>query len=295
MKLAFMGTPDFSVNAVKEIHKKFPINTIFTQPPRKSNRGLKTVTSSVHQIAKDLNIDVRHPNKLSEDYDFFLEKKFDLVIVAAYGQLIPEKFLKECLFINIHASLLPKWRGAAPIQRSLMNRDKSTGISIMKIEKELDKGPVMLQQEIPIDIHLTHGELEKKLSIIGSDLVVEAIEKIQSNNFEFIEQDHEKASYAKKITKEDEEINWNDIAENVTAKIHALSPAPGSFFNHKNIKLKIFKCDISNEFVGKPGEISLDKKSLLISCKDKSIRVLEIQKPGKKRQKIEEFLRGHTF
>ena len=295
MKIAFMGTPEFSVNALKEVNKNFGVDTIFTQPPKKSNRGMKKLMSPVHLEGDNLSIEIRYPSKLIEDYNFFLNKKFDLVIVAAYGQIIPDSFLKECLFINIHASLLPKWRGAAPIQRSIMNRDSETGISIMKIEKELDSGPVMFQKKCPVTIQTIHGDLEKQLSLIGSELIVEAINKIKNNNFSFNDQNHDEATYAKKITKLDEEINWNNSAENIIAKIHALSPSPGSFFIHKDSKFKVFKCKIFNDFKGQPGEMLCEKNNLFIACKDKSIEVLEIQKSGKKKQNIKEFLRGNSF
>ena len=159
MKITFMGTPKFAVPALKIINENFRIDTVYTQPPKKSKRGMKEVISPVHEISNELNLDVRTPKDLSNDLEFFKSKNFNLAVVTAYGQIIPETFLKECKFINIHASLLPKWRGAAPIQRSLMNKDKFTGISIMKIEKELDSGPVLLTKSLPINIYSKHGDV----------------------------------------------------------------------------------------------------------------------------------------
>ena len=245
MKIIFMGTPKFAVPALKKINENFRIDTVYTQPPRKSKRGMKEVISPVHEISNELNLDVRTPNDLSNDYEFFKSKKFNLAVVTAYGQIIPDAFLKECQFINIHASLLPKWRGAAPIQRSLMNKDKFTGISIMKIEKELDSGPVLLTKSLPINIYSKHGDVEKKLSEIGSNLIIEAIQKINNDpDCEFKEQDHNLKSYAKKITKEDEVIIWDIDAETVIAKIHALTPSPGCYFYNNRDKLKIFECKL---------------------------------------------------
>ena len=221
MKIAFMGTPTFAIPALKKIDQTFKIDTIYTQPPRKSKRGMKELISPVNEISNQLKLDVRTPYNLIDDLDFFKSKSFNLAVVAAYGQIIPEIFLKECLFINIHASMLPRWRGAAPIQRSLMNKDKSTGISIMKIEKELDSGPVLLTQGLPLTIYSKHGDIENKLSKIGSELVVKAIKKINDNNYKFVEQNHNLKTYAKKISKEDEEIIWNLEAETIIAKIHA--------------------------------------------------------------------------
>ena len=277
MKITFMGTPKFAVPALKIINENFRIDTVYTQPPKKSKRGMKEVISPVHEISNELNLDVRTPKDLSNDLEFFKSKNFNLAVVTAYGQIIPETFLKECKFINIHASLLPKWRGAAPIQRSLMNKDKFTGISIMKIEKELDSGPVLLTKSLPINIYSKHGDVEKKLSEIGSNLIIEAIQKINNDpDCEFEEQDHNLKSYAKKITKEDEEIIWNIDAETVIAKIHALTPFPGCYFYNNSDKLKIFECKLSDKKSKKPGHVV-------------------VQKPGKNRQKIKEFIKGYKF
>ena len=296
MKITFMGTPKFAVPALKIINENFRIDTVYTQPPKKSKRGMKEVISPVHEISNELNLDVRTPKDLSNDLEFFKSKNFNLAVVTAYGQIIPETFLKECKFINIHASLLPKWRGAAPIQRSLMNKDKFTGISIMKIEKELDSGPVLLTKSLPINIYSKHGDVEKKLSEIGSNLIIEAIQKINNDpDCEFEEQDHNLKSYAKKITKEDEEIIWNIDAETVIAKIHALTPFPGCYFYNNSDKLKIFECKLSDKKSKKPGHIIIENESLFIACKDKYIQILEIQKPGKNKQKIKEFIKGYKF
>lgn len=296
MKIAFMGTPEFAVPALKKINENFRIDTVYTQPPRKSKRGMKELISPVHEASKKLNLNIRAPNDLSSDLQFFKSKKFNLAVVTAYGQIIPDTFLKECLFINIHASLLPNWRGAAPIQRSLMNKDKFTGISIMRIEKELDSGPVLLTKRMPVNIYSKHGDVERKLSEIGSNLIIEAIKKIKDDyDCEFQEQDHNLKSYAKKITKEDEEIIWDLDAETVTAKIHALAPDPGSYFYYNNDKLKIFECKLSDKKSKKPGHVNIKNESLFIACRDKYIEILEIQKPGKNRQKIKEFLKGYKF
>ena len=296
MKITFMGTPKFAVPALKIINENFRIDTVYTQPPKKSKRGMKEVISPVHEISNELNLDVRTPKDLSNDLEFFKSKKFNLAIVTAYGQIIPDTFLKECQFINIHASLLPKWRGAAPIQRSLMNKDKFTGISIMKIEKELDSGPVLLTKSLPINIYSKHGDVEKKLSEIGSNLIIEAIQKINNDpDCEFKEQDHNLKSYAKKITKEDEKIIWDIDAETVIAKIHALTPSPGCYFYNNSDKLKIFECKLSDKKSKKPGHVVIENESLFIACKDKYIQILEIQKPGKNKQKIKEFIKGYKF
>ena len=204
---------------------------------------MKEVISPVHEISNELNLDVRTPNDLSNDYEF-LNQKFNLAVVTAYGQIIPDAFLKS---VNLLIYMLHyQNEGAAPIQRSLMNKDKFTGISIMKIEKELDSGPVLLTKSLPINIYSKHGDVEKKLSEIGSNLIIEAIQKINNDpDCEFKEQDHNLKSYAKKITKE-RVIIWDIDAETVIAKIHALTPSPGCFYNNRD-KLKIFECKLTEK------------------------------------------------
>ena len=296
-KIIFMGTPEFAVPALKELLKeKLNIIYVYTQPPKKSNRGLKIEKTPVHLEAEKNNLKVHHPISLKneEEYDFFKKINPDLAIVVAYGQIIPENFLNLSKkgFINIHASLLPYWRGAAPIQRSIMNGDKFTGISIMKIGKGLDSGPVMLSEKIEINNQLNYGLLSDQLSILGSKLIIKAINLIDEDKAKFLEQDHSKATHAKKITSEDEEINWNNNAIKIVQQINALNPTPGAWFKFKNERIKIWKAEVIDQ-KGKIGTTLND--NLLIACKDFAIQVLEIQRPGKKIQKVKEFLLGYKI
>ena len=294
LKIVFMGTPDFAVPALKEILKqKLDVVHVYTQPPKKSNRGLKLEKTSVHLEAEKNNLKVHHPSSLKNEGELDIFKKInpDLVIVVAYGQIIPENFLNLSKkgFINIHASLLPNWKGAAPIQRAIMNGDKFTGISIMKIEKGLDSGPVMLSEKIEINNELNYGLLSEKLSVLGAKLIIKAIDLIEKDKAKFLEQDHSKATNAKKITKDDEEINWNQNAEKIVQQINALNPTPGACFQFNNEKIKIWKAETVNE----KGTIGIAMNdNLLIACKNSALQVLEIQRPGKKVQKIKEFLLG---
>ena len=297
LKIIFMGTPEFAVPALKELLKeKLNIIHVYTQPPKKSNRGLKIEKTPVHLEAEKNNLKVHHPISLKneEEYDFLKKINPDLAIVVAYGQLIPENFLNLSKkgFINIHASLLPYWRGAAPIQRSIMNGDKFTGISIMKIEKGLDSGPVMLTEKIEINNQLNYGLLSNQLSILGSKLIIRAIDLIDNDKAEFLEQDHSKATHAKKITSEDEEINWNNNADKIVQQINALNPTPGAWFKFKNERIKIWKAEVIDQ-KGRIGTTLND--NLLIACKDFAVQVLEIQRPGKKIQKVKEFLLGYKI
>jgi len=212
--------------------------------------------------------------------------------VVAYGQIIPNNFLNLTKkgFINIHGSILPKWRGAAPIQRSIMNLDDETGISIMKIVEELDSGPVSNIYKINIDRNENAQEVSEKLSSLAAEKILDNIDDILEDNAKFIEQDHSKATYAKKIEKKEGQIDWNNEAIKIIGNINGLFPTPGSYFSFNGERYKILKA-VAGNGKGKVGEVISDK--LEIACGDnQSIRVLEIQRQGKKPQKINEFLLG---
>jgi len=297
LNIIFMGTPEFSIPALEDLIKNnFNILSIYTQSPKKSKRGQKINASVIEEFSKKKKLNIRNPNSLNtkEEFKFFKDLSPDLVVVVAYGQIIPKKFLEvpKFGFINIHASLLPKWRGAAPIQRAIMSGDKKIGISIMKIEEKLDSGPVLSSKEIELNQNLTYGEIEKKLSIIGANLLIEALQNLKNGKVELKKQDNNRATYAKKIRKEETRINWNLEADKVMAHIHGLSPNPGAWFKHKGDRFKIFKA-IKSSLSGKPGTV-IDK-NLNIACKSNSIQILELQKQGKNKQTVKEFLLGYKI
>ena len=216
----------------------------------------------------------------------------DLAIVVAYGQIIPKEFLNLTKkgFINIHASILPKWRGAAPIQRAIMNLDTETGISIMKINEELDSGPVSNTYKIKLNQSLNAKEVSEKLALIAADKILNVVDEIFEGKSNFVDQDNSKATYAKKITKNEGQIDWNSDALKIIGKINGLYPSPGAFFNFNGQRYKILKAEIGNG-IGKNGEVITD--DLEIACGgEKSIKVMEIQREGKKVQKIGEFMLG---
>ena len=292
-----MGTPEFSVPSLDAIIKnKFNIAQVYTQPPKKSKRGQKIKPSPIEEFSKKNKLNCRSPLNLNtdEEYEIFKKLSSDIVIVVAYGKIIPKKFLKipKFGFINIHASLLPKWRGAAPIQRSIMNMDKKIGISIMKIEEKLDSGPVLISKEFILDKNATYGEIEKKLSLEGSNLLIESLKIILTEDPKFIAQDHSKATYAKKIDKNETKIDWTDEANKVLAHIHALSPSPGAWFEFKKERFKVLKAKVSSES-GKSGCV-LDE-NLTIGCLKNSVQILELQRQGKNKQTNKEFLLGNKI
>ena len=295
-KIIFMGTPMFAVPILKSLYQNgFSIDCVYTQPPQKSHRGQKINKSPVQGISETLNINFRSPQSLkdnNEEYEFFKSINADLAVVVAYGQIIPKKFLSSTKkgFITIHASILPKWRGAAPIQRSIINLDQETGISIMKINEELDSGPVSNIYKIKLDQNLNAQEVSEKLSLLAADKIIENVEDILEGQSKFIDQDHSKATYAKKILKSEGQINWNDDASKIIGKVNGLYPSPGAFFNFRGERYKILKAEIGNG-TGKNGEVIAD--SLEIVCgNNKSIKIIEIQREGKKVQKVGEFMLG---
>ena len=295
-KIIFMGTPLFAVPILKSLYQNgFPISVVYTQPPQKSHRGQKINKSPIQGLSETLNIDFRSPQSLKdnkEEYEFLKNLNADLAIVVAYGQIIPKEYLSLTKngFINIHASILPKWRGAAPIQRSIINLDTETGISIMKINEELDSGPISNIYKIKIDQNLNAQEVTEKLSLLAANKILDNVDDIFDGNSTFIDQDHSKATYAKKILKSEGKINWNDDAIKIIGKINGLYPSPGAFFNFNGERYKILKAEIGNG-IGKSGEVI--SNNLEIACiNKKSIKVLEIQREGKKIQKIGEFMLG---
>ena len=296
LKIIFMGTPDFAVKILSSIiESKHDLLAVYTQNPKKSNRGQKINISSVQDFSEKNQIKVRTPQKLDLEEKMFIEKlKPDVVIVVAYGKLIPREILdiKNIKFINVHASLLPRWRGAAPIQRSIMEMDEETGISIMKIIPELDAGPYMIQEKIKIEKSDNFKSLSDKLAILGSSLTIKALNLIETNTFNYKEQNNATATYAKKVDKKETEIKWSLPAKNLIAIINGLSPYPGVWFKHQDVRIKILKAK-EIEQSGEIGEI-LDN-NLTVACKENAIKILSVQKAGKKILNTKEFLSGYSI
>ena len=294
-KIIFMGTPIFAVPILKSLYQNgYPVSVVYSQPPKKSSRGMKTQKSPVHLMAETLNIEARTPDVLkgnSIEESFLKNLDADLAIVVAYGKLLPESFLNLTKkgFINIHASILPSWRGAAPIQRAIINLDKKTGISVMKINNKLDSGPVCNKYEIEIKKQDNSETISEKLSLIASEKILDEIDNIIDGKANFIEQEHDKATYANKIEKTEGKINWNIKAEEILGLINGLFPSPGAWFTFKGERYKILKAEVGNS-KGEPGIVL--GHNLEIGCKEGSLKITEIQREGKKVQKIGEFLLG---
>ena len=294
-KIVFMGTSHFAVPILKSLYQNgYPISVVYTQPPNKSNRGQKLNKSPINLFSENISLKIRTPQflKNNNEEDLYLsELKPDLIVVVSYGQIIPKNLLKipKKGFLNVHASLLPKWRGAAPIQRSIMNLDTETGISMMKINENLDEGPVCDQYKLKILDNMNSEELSEKLSLLASEKILDVLDNIYDDNIKFRDQDHSKATYAKKIQKVEGKINWDENVDKIIGKINGLYPFPGAFFLYNGERYKILKAEKCYT-KGKPGSVT--SENLEICCGDGSLKVLTIQREGKRVQKINEFLLG---
>ena len=296
LKLIFMGTPEFAVPILKSIHEsEHEILCVYTQPPTKKNRGQKIFSSPIQQYAESSNLKLRSPKEFNdEECQFIKSLSPDVVIVVAYGKILPKQILdiKDVEFLNVHASLLPKWRGAAPIQRAIMNLDKVSGISIMKIIPKLDAGPTLIKSKIPISKDTNFESLSDQMSKLGSIKILEAINLIKNKKANFIDQNETEATFAKKIDKTEAKLSWKENANKVIAKINALNPNPGTWFYLKGSRIKVIKAiEVTQQ--GKPGEILSD--NLIIGCQKNAIQILELKKEGKNKMTAKEYIKGNKL
>ena len=293
MRIIFMGTPDFAVPTLQAlVDAAHEVVCVYTQPPRPGGRrGRELTPSPVQSRAKDLEIEVRHPTSLksAEEQARFADLEADVAIVAAYGLILPQAVLDApkhgCL--NVHASILPKWRGAAPIHRAIMAGDPVTGVTIMQMEAGLDTGPMLAFARTPVEDKTT-GELTEELAEIGAQLMVGTL--IDLAALHPLEQDDDKATYAAKIDKSEARIDWSRPAEELVRQIHGLSPFPGAWFELGGDRVKVLRAEMV-EGEGSPGEV-LDAQ-LTIACGEGALRPLELQRAGKPEMDLETFLRGN--
>jgi len=293
--IVFMGTSSFAVPILKSLYQNgYSVSCVYTQPPKKSNRGQRLNKSPINLISETLNLEVRTPERLKnniEEEKFLKKIKPDLSIVVSYGQLIPKNLLEipKYGFLNVHASLLPKWRGAAPIQRAIMNLENKTGITLIKLNENLDEGPIINKYDFKISENMNAQELSENLASLASQKIIDDLDSIFTGNIELTNQDNSKATYAKKIDKSEGKINWNENAEKIMGKINGLYPFPGAWFLFNGERYKILKAEVSDA-KGEKGMMHSD--NFEIGCNNKSIKILSIQREGKKVQTIKEFILG---
>ena len=295
-KIIFMGTPDIAAQHLSIlIENKLNLIGVFTQPPRKKNRGMRVEESAVHQIAKKNNIEIYYPSTID---DKVIEQtknlKPDLIIVVAYGIILPKSFINIPKYgcINIHVSLLPRWRGATPIEHALLEGDNKTGISIINITSKLDAGDILMQESFLIDQNMYSDDLALNLTNLGKKAMIKTLPLIFENNIIGKKQDENKVTFANKFLSKDRKINFHNSTEDVYNHIRAHGPKPGSWFTYKGERIKIIKAKKTKE----SGQSStILNKDFIIGCKDGGIIPLLIQREGKKTVNLDDFLRGFTF
>ncbi len=292
LKLIFMGAPAFAVPVLEMLHGAgHQIARVYTQPPRAAGRGMELRKSAVQVKAESLGLEVRHPATLKEEAEDFAALKADAAIVVAYGLLLPPPILsgvKHGCF-NLHPSLLPRWRGAAPLQRAIMGGDTETGVAVMRMETGLDTGPICLEQKFPLDDSITAAELHDRLSVDGAKLMVQAMAKLESGTLTCTPQSGSGITYAAKISKAEAKIDFTKPAREVLRHIHGLSPFPGAWTNIHGHRVKIMKAELVSA-TGAPAHVLDD--DLTIACGEGAIRPLLLQREGKQAAPRDDFLRG---
>jgi methionyl-tRNA formyltransferase len=294
MRLAFMGTPDFAVPALQALYAAgHDIACVYSQPARPAGRGQKERPSPVQSAAEKLGYPVRTPSSLKDEtaQQAFRDLGLDIAVVVAYGLILPQAILDAprhgCL--NIHASLLPRWRGAAPIQRAILAGDTESGVTIMQMDAGLDTGPTLLMEATPIT-HATTGEsLHDALSEMGSRMIVEALERIAAGSLPPIPQPEDGATYAKKLSREEARIDWRDPADALERKLRAFTPWPGTWFDLDGQRIKLLEAEVADG-KGEPGTVLDDK--FTVACGERALRLKRLQRQGKSPMEAADFLRG---
>lgn len=302
-KIIYMGTPEFSVPALERLalEEGFSVCLVVTQPDRPKGRGKKLMPPPVKESAQKLGIEVFQPEKINspESMDRLSSFKPDFFVVAAFGQILSQKILDipSIYPVNIHASLLPKYRGPSPIQAAILNMDEQTGVTTMVMKKEMDKGDILLSKSTPVFPQETAEDLSKRLAIMGADLIVQTLKAILTNQCHPEAQDHSNASYVKLLKKDDGRIDWNFSSRHLQAHINAMTPWPGAFSSLLSKPIKIFKAiAIEEPCPAEPGTLFLcDKEGIHVSTGNGSLVIKELMGISGKRLRADEFLRGHAL
>lgn len=308
MKIIFAGTPEFAAVALEALHEAgFAIPLILTQPDRPAGRGMQLQASPVKQFALahgisvaqpvSLRLDGKYPDVAKEAHDLLRATPHDVMVVAAYGLILPRSVLDIPKYgcINIHASLLPRWRGAAPIHRAIEAGDAETGVTIMQMEEGLDTGPMLSMQRLPIMPDETTGSLHDKLAALGGKMIVDALRKLEQGNLSAIPQPDEGANYAAKIAKEEAALDFSCPAQSLARKIRAFNPFPGASASFNGVAIKLWRAEaITSSSDAAPGQVlaASAQDGVIVACGDGALRLTELQKPGGKKLPAAEFLKG---
>lgn len=320
MRIVFAGTPDFAAVALRALYEAgFEIPLVLTQPDRPAGRGMQLQESAVKQYAVaqriavaqpvSLRLDGKYPDMARDAHDLLQRTPHDLMVVAAYGLILPRSVLQIAPYgcVNIHASLLPRWRGAAPIHRAIEAGDAQTGITLMQMDEGLDTGPMLAMRRLPIDAHDTTGALHDKLAALGGAMIVDILQQMQSGGGQVLHpmpQPTTGITYAAKISKQEAQLDFNQSAVQLACKVRAFNPFPGAFAMLNETPIKVWRAEpaaIDNLAVeaknAAPGSILLAdiQHGLLVKCGEQALQLLELQKPGGKRLPVNEFLQGFSF
>jgi methionyl-tRNA formyltransferase len=306
MKVVFAGTPEFAACALRALHEAgFEIPLVLTQPDRPAGRGMQLQASAVKQYALahgmevaqplSLRMDAKDPQRAEEAraaHERLLALDYDVMVVAAYGLILPRSTLAIKPCINIHGSLLPRWRGAAPIHRAIETGDRETGVTIMGMEEGLDTGPMMLMERVAIDDTDTTGSLHDKLAALGGRMIVEALRRMEAGQLEAVPQPEEGVTYAAKIAKEEAKLDFSQPAEVLWRRVRAFNPFPGAHGQVDGVTVKLWNAELAPG-QGAPGQVlEADAQGIVVACGEGALRLLELQKPGGKRLPAQEFLKS---
>jgi methionyl-tRNA formyltransferase len=297
MKIIFAGTPLFAASALAALLKEHEVVAVLTQPDRPAGRGMQLSASPVKQLAVLHKLIVLQPNtlKTAEAQHLIGSLNADVMVVAAYGLILPKEILQLPRYgcLNIHASLLPRWRGAAPIQRAILAGDKETGITIMQMDEGLDTGDMLLLHPCPIGANDTAQTLHDKLAAMGADSILEALHLLQENRLKPTTQDKDAACYADKVTKSEAQIDWRQDAQQIERAVRAYNPFPICHANLNSVAIKVWQAELCPEKRGDPGKvIEVDKRGITVACGKEALRLVVLQRPGGKAQPAVQFLQA---
>ena len=296
MKIVFFGTPEFAVPSLKMLHENHEVLLVVTQPDRIVGRKKQIVKSPVKIYAECVNLPIFQPEKIKQNDQIIMDLNPDLIITAAYGQMLPNRLLKNAKALNVHGSLLPKYRGGAPIQYALFDGLKETGVTVMYMAEKMDSGDIIKQEKVLIDPSDNYKTLMLKMSFVGANLLKSVLEDMKQGIYHHMSQNEDEVSFAYTIKREDEWIDFNDHAINIMNRIRGLSPEPGAstYINGKIVKF--YQAKISDIIKhNEPGTVLTADKTLLIQTKDQAIEILELQVEGKKRMDAKSFLNGQSI
>ena len=299
MKIIFAGTPDFAATHLQALISQHEVVAVYTQPDRPAGRGKKLNASPVKLLAEQNNLPIYQPQSLKdpEQQTILANLQADIMVVVAYGLILPQVVLDAPRLgcINVHGSILPRWRGAAPIQRAIEASDKETGVTIMQMDAGLDTGAMLTITRCPIEPNETSGSLYDKLAALGAPALLSTLDKLKAGTAVAVAQDNEQSTYAKKIDKAEALIDWSQPAIIIDQRIRAFSPFPAAYTEIEGLRVKIWAAQTSTQQLGTPGEIvAADDNGLLVGCGQGSLLLTEIQLAGKSRMPVSEILRSRV-